>query len=457
MREMLLLGAGASVGAGVPHTFDMTRRIAEQFRHDSSLERNSEVISFIVGGLLFQKGIQGQDPLTAEVNVEELFNAVLLLADRHSLEAAPFVGSWHSMVQEFDKIAAPSKHTSELFRQIYEGVIREIVNALPLIPPSIGSSDIDRAIDDKIRAALRGSSLYTNDKIGREVGEYVIQIVKGWFTKLKTRSPSEPSRFEKEFRQAVQQVREVSGEGFIFKETAEEMIKALADIVMVSDPAKVAYLEPIKRLAAVNNSLVIATLNYDNCIELFCNTNGIHCSTGIDEWSEGKEILPHEGGILLLKLHGSIDWKLTREQQSATRPMPHSIIRKAEPSEVKKWEFRPAVIFGQRNKLTVEGPFLELLRTFRNELNRCDSLTIVGYSFRDDHVNEYITQWINGDTKRNLRIVDPSLPTDNSFVKSLKQLDNHRVEHLKVKAGEGLSQLYPEAGNTLSKAGVVNG
>jgi hypothetical protein len=47
--------------------------------------------------------------------------------------------------------------------------------------------------------------------------------------------------------------------------------------------------------------------------------------------------------------------------------------------EMMKGQARPAVIFGQRNKLTAEGPFLDLLRAFREELSRSTSLTVVGY------------------------------------------------------------------------------
>ena len=108
MNEMLLLGAGASVEADVPGAFDMTGKIIEHFRSSPMFKEYSAVVSFVTGGLLFKKGIQGANPLTCGVNVEELFNAVQLLSERNTIEAAPFVGSWHAMVEELDKVAAPS-------------------------------------------------------------------------------------------------------------------------------------------------------------------------------------------------------------------------------------------------------------------------------------------------------------------------------------------------------------
>ena len=74
-----------------------------------------------------------------------------------------------------------------------------------------------------------------------------------------------------------------------------------------------------------------------------------------------------EHGLHLLKLHGSIDWRRVGEQTSATQ-MPTVKIHQLEPEDVKRPELRPAVIFGNRNKLTAEGPFLDLLRAFQDEL-----------------------------------------------------------------------------------------
>src|SRR6266496_947874 len=151
MSEMLLLGAGASVEADISDTFRMNRMIAEVFRRNPQLQRHAHVISFAIGGLLFQQGIKGGDPLEGGVNVEELFNAVQLLAERNSLEAAPFVGSWHSMVQELDQARSSPPQLDRLYRLIYDGVTKEILNALPHSPPAFGDSDIDRELDQTIK------------------------------------------------------------------------------------------------------------------------------------------------------------------------------------------------------------------------------------------------------------------------------------------------------------------
>jgi hypothetical protein len=449
MSEMLLLGAGASKEADVPDTYGMTSKIADFFRQDPGLERHARVISFVIGGLLFQQGIKGEDPLEASVNVEELFNAVQLLAGRNSLEAAPFVGSWHPMVQDFDRVRSPSPQLGRLYRMIYEGVTKEILSALPPSPPAFAESDIDRELGQTIKTTVdsmvKGRGSYSSStKVGRRIGDYVMRITKEWMDRLRLRTPQGGYAFEQEFRNAVEGMKDRPGEGEIFSQTAELMIRALANIVWIDRGERVQHLAPLSNLVAAQKQVTIATLNYDNGIELLAQTAGISTTTGIDDWSKGGSFIPRSIGIFLLKLHGSIDWALIRNQRSDERPMPHSVIQQVTPAKIKEAGFRPAVIFGQRNKLTAEGPFLDLLRAFQQELSRSSLLTVVGYSFRDDHVNEYISQWLNQSKERRLRVISPQFDHSSSpYAQQLIRFGVGRLEIIRECAGPGLAKLYP--------------
>ena len=67
----------------------------------------------------------------------------------------------------------------------------------------------------------------------------------------------------------------------------------------------------------------------------------------------------------------------------------------------------PVVIFGHRRKLRGEGPFLSLLADFERQLAPTDRLVVIGYSFRDDHVNQVIRRW-TFERPREVVIVDPN-------------------------------------------------
>ena len=400
MREMLMLGAGTSIEAGVPGAYEMTTKIIESFdpavinpdlawmkhpriprshpplqygrRYSQSGQQIDlfkttypiyHVLTFVLGGLLMQRGLDGRLP-TDQVNVEELFSAVELLSQRNQLEAAPFVGSWHPMVDILDD------RYSQYFASRYYS-----------------------------------SSEWT-------FWETLHIPVAGY------------------------------GKGEVFLATVEEMIKRLRGIVWIDDPKKVDYLKPIARLAQSQAALAIATLNYDNGVELMSKSCNVQCSTEITEWSSLRRFAFDGDGISLLKLHGSVDWSLATDQSDNQRRFPAYAIKQVNPKSEKQ-SYTPALVFGQRNKLTSDGPFSGLLEAFRRKLSEAETLTIVGYSLRDDHINEEIKRWVNLTPNFKLRIVDPAFERNESpFAAELTRCCANQLEIIPEKASAGLDKLF---------------
>ncbi len=265
MSEMILLGAGASVEAGVPGAYDMTREIAARFQSDEELQRYAPVLSFVIGGLLFQQGIRGNNPYDG-VDVEELFNAVQLLESRSTLEAAPFIGSWHPMISEFDKISPPTTRLHQLHRIIFKSVTDEVLKAFPNRPPAFADKHIDKAIDKVIVKTIEAQQknkkpqLPPWDRASRAIGEYVMGVTNEWLDNLKKTKPAPNYRFQKEFSTAVAQQQPQPGEGEIFRETNDLMIENLARIVWINDSNRTEYLQPLLRILEKQRTLVIATL-----------------------------------------------------------------------------------------------------------------------------------------------------------------------------------------------------
>lgn len=447
MSEMLLLGAGASVSADVPGAYDMTKRMLELFQRNPSFKVHSRVLSFVIGGLQFQIGKRGGNPLTHGVNIEDLFNAVQLLSQRHELEAAPFVGSWDDMVEELDRLQ-PS--TSDLDQAIYRSVAGRISRALSKLP---SRSNIDNAYERGLKkiceSAVKGRSpsLFSSDRVGHAVEEYVKSVAEGWRKELSSTfgiGNSAGTAIERSLEARIGR-----GEGHIYEEVNELMVAVLKDLVWISQDRKLEYLGPILNLAERQGRLVIATLNYDNAIESLCASQGDTCRTGIDEWTKSGNFECEGDGVHLLKLHGSIDWQKTGDGKTANLAdaMPQAGIRQVSLEEVSKPSFMPAVIFGQRNKLTAEGPFLDLLRAFRSGLSKSRTLTVIGYSFRDAHVNVFISQWLNKAPENKLRIINgPNFGTDASeyvsLILNLRQRFPNKVEIISEYAKEGLLQVY---------------
>jgi SIR2-like domain len=132
-------------------------------------------------------------------------------------------------------------------------------------------------------------------------------------------------------------------------------------------------------------------LNYDNAIELAATSANIDCDIGIKANVPGVAFNEHSP-ISLAKLHGSVNWRMDSDSLIEVHDQPTG---------------NAALIFGAGNKLRVEGPYLDLLLSFRDRLNSTRCLEICGYSFRDRHVNHIIRTWLSRHDDARLVIVDP--------------------------------------------------
>lgn len=428
MQDIILLGAGASIEAGVPGAFEMTRRIVDLF--EKKHVEHCRILKFAVGGLLFQQGTLGNNPFNG-VNVEDLFNAIQSLVNRHNSEFAPFVSSWHPSLGQLERFNSKRISGSELQKGLYQKLSKDLQRSL-----NDTSNSIDEAFDNYINDVIMGR------RSGRGPGKLIYNMFKDLFKQL-ANTPLSGSRFAYDLEHMIYG-NENDDAGWLLGESLELMISLLADLVWIEELDKVSYLKPLLSIPA-DSRRTIASLNYDNAIELASTDLGITVDTGIRSWSKTGEFQTSENGVSLLKLHGSIDWSLKSNEPTPAKPLPNEEIEQVSSEEIKCPGFYPAVIFGQRNKLTAQGPFLELLRAFRTALTNADRLTIIGYSFRDEHINEIIKQWFNGKTDRLIRIINgPSFvdSSDSTFAKHLTGFASYRVQVISKYAREGIAECF---------------
>lgn len=387
MSTLVLLGAGASVDAGVPSSTAMTREIV------SAIEtpRNQylglvHAINYAIGAMVAHRTANGASAY-AGIDVEDLFSAVQMLSERESLEIAPFV-EWSSALSGVRQGGGslPS-FFDEDFR---DGILEKRAFKGP-------GEMIKKAV-----AALTGSNSASTEQLYR-----TLQL---------------------------------------------EMLNALSTLVRATDK-EVAYLAPLLEFG--QEPVEIATLNYDRTVEILCEQTGRILDTGIGGWSGGRDWQwDSAANVRLLKLHGSIDWRIV--QAAGPGGLMESQVVALSEGEREPPRSLPGVVFGARGKLRADGPFLSMLREFDNMLARADRLLVVGYSFRDDHINVALARWINAVPVRDLTVIDPSFDEDirvtkqHSFTRSLRaatvQFDpqlQSRVRKLnlrvvKEKAAQGL-------------------
>jgi hypothetical protein len=324
--------------------------------------------------------------------------------------------------------------------------------AIPGRSPGFGSSHIDNALYSIMRnwVSSRGNVSSSSSSFGREIGEFVKGYLESWAANFRSRGHTDGA-LEEAIEETILSQQEEPGAGEIFLTTAKHMIEALCNLVWIDRPERVAYLSPIVNLCGDQRRLVVSTLNYDNAVERLAESNGMQFRTGIEEWP-GRQQLNCEGdGIILLKLHGSIDWQYEDTKPTDESPLPLQTIRRVTSEEAVKENMRPAVIFGQRNKLTAEGPFLDILRQFKLELDQANLLTVIGYSFADDHINEFIARWLNAAANHQIRIVDPEFAKNaDQFAKDLLQRCPQRITVIAKKAEDALPELFPAKQSTIA-------
>lgn len=196
------------------------------------------------------------------------------------------------------------------------------------------------------------------------------------------------------------------GAGRTYEHLAEKMIDALREMLGTREKA-VSYLSPLAEAARRPGGLTVASLNYDLSIEQMGHAEGVPVSTGLGEWSKHRRWMWPPEGLRLMKLHGSIDWCWEASEAGPGDLPRRHVVETDEPSGDRR---APALIFGQRGKLRAEGPFLSLLSEFEEHLSSASCLIAVGYSFRDEHINQAVTHWVSEDSERTIVLVDPHLP-----------------------------------------------
>ncbi|MFL6136709.1 MAG: SIR2 family protein [Frankiaceae bacterium] len=187
-------------------------------------------------------------------------------------------------------------------------------------------------------------------------------------------------------------------------------LRAVAALVQLGPAADLGYLTPLFDLTFRQGGLTVATLNYDRTVEeaAWRSGKGVAVETGFTEWFGNPRLTFTDDSLRLLKLHGSADWVHVilsgmahggsgGDQFYSSSP-PETLLNQADDDE-------PGIIFGGRSKLRAEGPYLRLYQEFTEELERASRLVVVGYSFRDQHINHLIRNFVR--RRGDVVVVDP--------------------------------------------------
>lgn len=370
-KPILLLGAGASMDAGLPNAFDLTQRVYDNLGSHSG--ESKRLYGFVVAKLLTRQSRLGLSPFD-KLNVEEVYDALKRLMSRESDALVEFVSSWDMI----EKTSNTSFDTNRF------------------------ANELGTAF--RLSKGINGSTISADQRKLRDAGERIAKALK----------PSSPR----------------SDLEYALRPYLETLVKCLT-----ADTSKQTYLRTLTQFCA-EHVAAVATLNYDTLIEQTCRETGLTYDYGLSGWNDRKYVRFYGSDVKLIKLHGSVNWFEDDDNIEV------------DPDE-KLYRRRGLIFGGQGEKLVPHGPYLQLRHEFQRMLRGTSVFGIIGYSFRDRHLNAIIRAWASSRRKAKLIILDPGTVRLGSDVLSkyyttdkdgriLKY--NLEIEQISETASEGMAK-----------------
>lgn len=211
------------------------------------------------------------------------------------------------------------------------------------------------------------------------------------------------------FQDFIKQVEEVE------KVIIKEVFHAYSWINEFDEPLRIIWNTILSKLIESFEDIRIITTNYDRAIEEYCSWKDTkyQCIDGFKRdsysdrniWNNGdfESCVNRESDkkpLYIYKLHGSLNWK-EHKKYGFLRTDEESIV--SDPSYTNNLVIYPTIS-------PKDGMEIEPFRTVRNEfekfLLKADACFVIGFSFRDAHVNEIFRKFIH--TKKPFVVLSPS-------------------------------------------------
>ena len=199
------------------------------------------------------------------------------------------------------------------------------------------------------------------------------------------------------------------------------------------------YCQIFQDLRARTGALTVFTTNYDTAIETYCRMSKCTCVDGFDEefgirkWTGNFDAQNADNHVCLYKLHGSLEWKLHKE---------YGVIMGPELGNGPNIE-KDVMIMPTRSPKDEEkeAPFSEIFGLMKKEFRRQDVCIVVGYSFRDESINDVFREFIRYD--KTIIVVSPTVAEDvpNNLLKQECESASGSLGELYISPKEGLGRV----------------
>ncbi|MEX0597944.1 MAG: SIR2 family protein [Candidatus Paceibacterota bacterium] len=172
-------------------------------------------------------------------------------------------------------------------------------------------------------------------------------------------------------------------------------------------------------LQSKSDKITIFTTNYDRAVEEYCSRddNNFFCVDGFKHheysgrniWNNGDnlyaDLIPNKTDVFLYKLHGSLNWKKHKRygiERTTYERKPN------DPNYEEDFLIYPTL--SPKDEANGREPYKTILKQFEEIMNNVDACIVVGFSFRDEHINDILSKFT--DKGKILIAISPHCITD---------------------------------------------
>lgn len=157
-------------------------------------------------------------------------------------------------------------------------------------------------------------------------------------------------------------------------------------------------------IAGKKKEFDVFTTNYDNVIEDYCRKSDTPCVLSVLNYeivSPAKAKMSER--LLLTKLHGSLDWLIDIETKDV-----QVAINQARMKDSTRWERNEYVLFGTKPRLEEAKIYNQLFSRLSQSLLKSEVCIVIGFSFRDPHINDVFNDTLSENSFLRLVVVSRS-------------------------------------------------
>jgi hypothetical protein len=190
----------------------------------------------------------------------------------------------------------------------------------------------------------------------------------------------------------------------------EPLINDLKDFIkskaIVESEEKIRYLQSFREIIEEERPLDIISVNYDTCIEQFCNCYRLTYQDGFDVYWNPVVFQKEHTDIRLYKIHGSVMWYQSDRGGYIKLPV---MVRENKVQLITGEKAENLMLYPMQ-KWDYAEPLLELLVEIKHllESESCKYLIVVGYSFRDDHITRILWDVARKNRELHLLLIGPN-------------------------------------------------